>query len=463
MSYIKPHFIKRIFLGLIIFALMLVAFTHVGNTLAVSDTTPTHSTVQQGGIPSATANIGVNVLAGPTPSFWIVGFLARFETVPILGVSQDRAWWYISGEFGEGWVPTSAVTATNTATVQVRDPGTIITITGSLLNVRGAPGEEAILLGRLSAGQQVYLIGRSGNNVWLNIEWQYGTGWVAARYTSVGDAAPTTPADTVEDTPVTEAAPFAVVNAYALNVRSGPGTNFTIVGTVTGGERLPIIGQNADGSWYNVQTVVGEGWIAARYVITRNEFGNAPLTTDTVVVSPQTTIETTIIINTGSLNVRTGPGAEYTILTTVRGGDEFPVLARNRAYTWLQIQTPAGIGWVNWSYIISRSSLSNLPLADATAPVTVTNPTTGQSVQVTTEPSLIGPIAFVATGALNIRSGPNISFPSLGSVNSTTRMSIVGQSLDRRWWQVDSPFGLGWVNKNYVYVEGNVSNVPVVQ
>jgi hypothetical protein len=42
-------------------------------------------------------------------------------------------------------------------------------------------------------------------------------------------------------------------------------------------------------------------------------------------------------------------------------------------------------------------------------------------------------------------------------------MSIIGQSPDRRWWKVDSPFGDGWVNKNYVLVEGDASDVPVVQ
>jgi hypothetical protein len=42
-------------------------------------------------------------------------------------------------------------------------------------------------------------------------------------------------------------------------------------------------------------------------------------------------------------------------------------------------------------------------------------------------------------------------------------MPIIGQSADRRWWKVNSPFGEGWVNKRYIVVEGNASNVPVVQ
>ena len=69
----------------------------------------------------------------------------------------------------------------------------------------------------------------------------------------------------------------------------------------------------------------------------------------------------------------------------------------------------------------------------------------------------------MATGALNIRSGPNSAFSSLGSVPARTRMPIIGQSPDRGWWLVQSPFGNGWVSKLHILVEGDAANVPVVQ
>ncbi len=48
-----------------------------------------------------------------------------------------------------------------------------------------------------------------------------------------------------------------------VNLRSGPGTNFEVVGQLRTGESLPIIGRNDDGTWWHVQTPDGPAWIAA--------------------------------------------------------------------------------------------------------------------------------------------------------------------------------------------------------
>jgi hypothetical protein len=42
-------------------------------------------------------------------------------------------------------------------------------------------------------------------------------------------------------------------------------------------------------------------------------------------------------------------------------------------------------------------------------------------------------------------------------------MPIIGQSPDRGWWYVESPYGNGYVSKLYVIAEGNTSGVPIVQ
>ncbi|MBI5930840.1 MAG: SH3 domain-containing protein [Chloroflexi bacterium] len=445
---------SRFFRAILLIALLAISF----NTITV---VRAENNIQAQGIESrqstasATASIATNAYAGPSTAFWIVGTINRFETLPVLAISADGAWWLVNGRFGQGWVVGTALTVTNGSSVGIQDPGAFITVTATLLNVRSGPGPEAAIQGRLSAGQRVYLIGQSNDGTWLNIRWQFGNGWVQARFTSAGDAAPTTDASSA---PVTEVGATGVVNAGSLNVRSGPGVNYEIIGTVVGGELLPILGRSSDNLWFNVQTVFGEGWVSARYLITRNDFGNAPVTENTV---DQTTyVGPVAVINAGALNIRSGPGAAYTILGRTVGGEQFVILARDAAFLWVQIDTDFGAGWVNRNYVIIRGDVSALPIADATTAITVRDPATGDT-SVST-PTLIGPVAFVATGALNIRSGPNSSFSSLGSVPSTTRMPIIGLSPDRRWWKVQSPFGDGWVNRNYVLVEGDASGVPVV-
>lgn len=404
----------------------------------------------QGGA-TATANSEINVRGGPGEGFWIVDVLAPLETVPIMGVNAQGTWWYVDTGRVTGWVADRVVTAYNTSGVPVVDPGTIIGVTAQELNVRASAGIGAPFLGQVYYGNQMFLLGRNADGSWLNVRSPYGEGWVIAQYTTVGGEAPSV------GVPVTAEQPVAIVNAYRLNVRSGPGANYTVLGRVQGGDQLPIIGRSPDGWWFNVETSFGEGWVSVRYVISRDEYGSAPVVTG----STGDFADPMAVINASYLNVRSGPGANYTILGQVRGGEQYVILARNFTFTWALIRTAEFDGWINMRYVYLRGDATYLPVADSSTALTVTDPDTGQETQV--QPTVAGPVAFVATGALNIRSGPNVAFEALGYVYAATRMPIIGQSPDLKWWQVESPFGIGWVNKNYVIVEGNAYNVPVVQ
>ena len=51
-----------------------------------------------------------------------------------------------------------------------------------------------------------------------------------------------------------------------MNIRSGPGTNYAIAGTVGAGTRLAVTGKNAAGGWWRVDFHGQHGWIFAPYV-----------------------------------------------------------------------------------------------------------------------------------------------------------------------------------------------------
>lgn len=87
---------------------------------------------------------------------------------------------------------------------------------------------------------------------------------------------------TMTDTAAAPAAPTAAptatpepaleVESDQVNVRSGPGTGFGIVGTVNTGERFIIKGRNEDKSWWLICCVNGkEGWIFGELTDEENE------------------------------------------------------------------------------------------------------------------------------------------------------------------------------------------------
>jgi len=84
-------------------------------------------------------------------------------------------------------------------------------------------------------------------------------------------AATDTPAPT--DTPVPTVARFTVktdLTATNVNVRTGPSTLFTIIGTVARGAQFDISGRNQDYSWYQFSLNGQTGWIFSNLVDVEN-------------------------------------------------------------------------------------------------------------------------------------------------------------------------------------------------
>jgi N-acetylmuramoyl-L-alanine amidase len=254
--------------------------------------------------------------------------------------------------------------------------------------------------------------------------------------------------------PLTSDLPYAIVSASYLNIRSGPGVNYAVLGQASGGEVLPIVGRSADSRWYQVTSRFGTGWISTSYVIARNEFGGSPVTSGSAAGAPMA--GPIGIINTGALNLRSGPGIQYTDIGTLAGGTETRIIGRTNDWSWWLLETPTMTGWANAIYVLVRGDTSGVPYV---AP----GGTTSNDGVTAPPPAAAGPVAFIIGGALNVRSGPNSAFPSLGSVTAGTRLPIIGQSPDRGWWYVQSSFGNGYVSKLYVIAEGNTSGVPVIQ
>ena len=89
----------------------------------------------------------------------------------------------------------------------------------------------------------------------------------ARRVTSYPRPTATTPPT---DTPVL--APHFTVNRERVNVRTGPGIVFSIIGTVEQGDRFDIGGRNVAGDWLEFCCVNGQrGWIYAPLLIVSEE------------------------------------------------------------------------------------------------------------------------------------------------------------------------------------------------
>ena len=88
------------------------------------------------------------------------------------------------------------------------------------------------------------------------------------------------PASPTQMQPPSAAAPQGVcsVNSFGnVNVRSGPGTNYGIIGSLAPGNFLTVTGRNGDGSWYAVNYAGLQGWVAMSVVNMNGPCGSVPV------------------------------------------------------------------------------------------------------------------------------------------------------------------------------------------
>jgi len=123
----------------------------------------------------------------------------------------------------------------------------------------------------------------------------------------------------------------------ALNVRSGAGTSYSVVTTVSNGTKVTVLSES--NGWSKIQFGSTTGWVSSSY-----------LTTSTSTTTPPPTTTKTATVNvSGSLNVRSGAGTSYSIVTTVSNGTTVTVLSESNG--WSKVQFGSTTGWVSSSYL----------------------------------------------------------------------------------------------------------------
>jgi hypothetical protein len=73
--------------------------------------------------------------------------------------------------------------------------------------------------------------------------------------------------------------PVAIAHKGRVNLRSGPGTQYNGVGTMSHGDSLEIVGRNPDSSWWLVAGPEGMAWVSADWVLAYNVDDSVPVVT----------------------------------------------------------------------------------------------------------------------------------------------------------------------------------------
>ena len=157
------------------------------------------------------------IRSGPGTNYSSLGFLTNGYKVEVLEVKDNWA------RISEGWICTDFLNISGGAGVT---KGSTVKVTADNLNIRQGAGTDYARVGRLSRGTQVEIL--DVKDGWGKMK----DGWICLKYvTTVGSSSGSSNSGSTgfaeNDT--------VYISADRLNIRSGPGTNYNKVGSLTNG------------------------------------------------------------------------------------------------------------------------------------------------------------------------------------------------------------------------------------
>jgi uncharacterized protein (TIGR02594 family) len=136
------------------------------------------------------------------------------------------------------------------------------------LNLRQGPGTNYAVVGSLKKSEMVNGLAVSPDGQWAHVKKANGmTGWASLKYLTMIAAPP----------PIGSTDIQMIVTTDTLNVRSGPGTGYTIIDKVNRGDRLVFISATPDWDWVNLKiSETRTGWCSSKYLMEQNDLFALP-------------------------------------------------------------------------------------------------------------------------------------------------------------------------------------------
>lgn len=268
--------------------------------VSTDETGPSEGTGQESEVGKATIIEDVNVRRGPSAEEERIGGAFAGQEYVITGKNESGDWLRIDFEGQNGWVIGAYVTATNQENVPIIDPsqqqdptpeanesdsaiiepGAPTVILLGEMNIRGGAGTDYDVIGTALAGQEFAITGKDDTGEWWQVDFGGQSGWLYAPFVvaSNTDGVPlanATPVPSGPDSTPTTAVPVepgapAVTIGGVVNVRTGPGTEYPVMGGSSTGQQYMITGKNQDGSWWRIDYFGQAGWVDGTLVTVTN-------------------------------------------------------------------------------------------------------------------------------------------------------------------------------------------------
>jgi uncharacterized protein YgiM (DUF1202 family) len=225
------------------------------------------------------------------------------------------------------------------------------------------------------------------------------------------------------------AASTGVVSEGPLNVRSGPGTNYSQYGMLSKGTSISITGTKtgSDGKeWLQILYQGKTGYVSAQYVMVKSTDPSSPGGDQGAISSGSVAADL--------LNVRKDAGTNFISIGTLSKGSVVSITGSKMGSDgkeWLQISYQGKTGYVSAQYVMVKSTDPSSPGGNQGAISS----------------------GSVAADLLNVRKDAGTNFISIGTLSKGSVVSITGSKMGsdgKEWLQILYQGKTGYVSAQHV-------------
>ncbi len=152
----------------------------------------------------------------------------------------------------------------------------------------------------------------------------------------------------------------------------------------------------------------------------------------------------------GAVNLRVSPDIYSSVITQVPGGQSLTILGRNPDNTWYNVRLPNGqTGWMLAELLASNVGDINAVYSETPLP-----------------PQRLGELGtrarVHAPAGVNLRRGPDATFPAIGIVNDGTLVDLMARSPYLNGWiKVNAGGTVGWLSLLTLETQAYIDALPI--
>ncbi len=211
----------------------------------------------------------------------------------------------------------------------------------------------------------------------------------------------------VDSSYMTVTASETKVTTANLNMRTGPGTSYAVILVIPKGATVTVT--EYSGVWAKTTYSGKTGYCHTSYL-------------------KDSTAPTEVRYTTANLNMRSGPGTDYSVILVIPKGSSVQVISSSNG--WAKITYNGKTGYASTAYLSATGSAS---------------------------PSTSSSHVYTTIAKLNLRSGPSTNYPVLLSIPQETVLAPIGTS--NGWYKVSYGGKTGYVSGSYISVSDNRATV----